>query len=319
MPGIIEDPMTLSISETFDGRRRRHSALHQSCQKGVENQVKRLLAVSILTLSLFGFPAHGQNQTRALPDDNLAYPVLITIKNGTGSGFYVNNNNTAIYLVTAKHVLFDLTTGKLLDTTVEMLSYSKDLSDTTPNSFTVDTAVLGVNNIITHPSQDIALLKIASVKSLSVNNVNQYEMFVLPGVTKHTSAKAGILSVARDTIKTFNEVLTGNEVIVLGYPTSLGLQTMPQIDSHRPLLRKGIVAGLNPQTRSIILDCPVYFGNSGGPVIEVDPEVSGHRFRIIGVINQYVPYADGGKTFFIMANSGYSVATPMDYVLELIK
>lgn len=281
--------------------------------------MKRLLAVSILTLSLFGFPAYAQNQTRALPDDNLAYPVLITIKNGTGSGFYVNNK-TAIYLVTAKHVLFDLTTGKLLDTTVELLSYSKDLSDTTPNSFTVDTAVLGVNNIITHPSQDIAVLKIASVnKSVSVNNVDQYEMFVLPGVTGHTSAKAGILSVGLDTIKTFNEVLTGNEVIVLGYPTSLGLQTMPQIDSHRPLLRKGIVAGLNPRTRSIILDCPVYFGNSGGPVIEVDPGGLGHKFRIIGVISQYVPYADGGKTFFIMANSGYSVATPMDYVLELIK
>jgi integrase len=39
-------------------------------------------------------------------------------------------------LVTAKHVLFDPNTGKILDTSFDLLSYSKDLSDPTPNSFT---------------------------------------------------------------------------------------------------------------------------------------------------------------------------------------
>ena len=78
--------------------------------------MKHLVAVSILTFSLFRFPVHAQNQTRAMPDDNLAYPVLITLKTGGGSGFYLNAK-TAIYLVTAKHVLFDPNTGKLLGTT----------------------------------------------------------------------------------------------------------------------------------------------------------------------------------------------------------
>jgi len=40
---------------------------------------------------------------------------------------------------------------------------------------------------------------------------------------------------------------------------------------------------------------------------------------VIGVVLNYVPYADGGRTFAIMANSGYSVATPMDFVLDLVK
>lgn len=44
---------------------------------------------------------------RAIPDDNLAYPVLISLGNGTsGSGFYLNSSD-AVYLVTAKHVLFE--------------------------------------------------------------------------------------------------------------------------------------------------------------------------------------------------------------------
>ena len=43
------------------------------------------------------------------------------------------------------------------------------------------------------------------------------------------------------------------------------------------------------------------------------------HFKIIGVMSKYVPYADGGKTFFIMANSGYSIATPIDYLLDIAK
>lgn len=95
---------------------------------------------------------------------------------------------------------------------------------------------------------------------------------------------------------------------------------MPQIDPGRPLLRKGIVAGQNLDKRSIILDCPAYFGNSGGPVIEIDEvSIAERQYKMIGVVDQYVPYAEGGKTFAIMANSGYSVVTPMDFVLELVK
>ena len=43
---------------------------------------------------------------RDIPDDNLAYPVLISRDNkGVASGFYLNNGKE-VYFVTAKHVLF---------------------------------------------------------------------------------------------------------------------------------------------------------------------------------------------------------------------
>ena len=51
---------------------------------------------------------------RAIPDDNLCYPVVIDLADGQyGSGFFANSG-VALYLVTAKHVLFDAK-GQLLD------------------------------------------------------------------------------------------------------------------------------------------------------------------------------------------------------------
>src|SRR6266576_20903 len=52
---------------------------------------------------------------RAIPDDNLAYPMLITLKNGSqGSGFFLNAAQ-ASFLVTARHVIFKQNSDDLLD------------------------------------------------------------------------------------------------------------------------------------------------------------------------------------------------------------
>ena len=280
--------------------------------------MNHLIALFVLASASLASPvADAQRYNRALPDDNLAYPVLITFKNGlsSGSGFYVATD-AAMYFVTAKHVLFNPATDKLFDMKCDLVSYSKDLSDPAPNVALVDFAALGSENIRAHSSEDVAVVK---VYSLSTAPDGRKRFTTLPGVTLTEATKLGIVSVGLEGIMTFDQVLIGNEVIVMGYPTSIGLKEMQQIDSHRPLLRKGLVAGKNAQRHSIVLDCPSYPGNSGSPVIEVDAEGLTRHFNSIGVVSQYVPYADGGKTFVIMANSGYSIATPMDSVLELIK
>ena len=112
---------------------------------------------------------------------------------------------------------------------------------------------------------------------------------------------------------------------VFGYPTSLGIKEIPQIDPLRPLLRFGIIAGTNPARKSIILDCPSYPGNSGGPVLEVEEvDLVNRRFRVIGVVSQFVPFAETwvNKTHhyqnLTISNSGYTVAVSMDPVLDLI-
>lgn len=47
---------------------------------------------------------------RALPEDNLNYAVLLTVGSSQGSGFF-RNTRGAVYLVTAKHVLGDPSSG----------------------------------------------------------------------------------------------------------------------------------------------------------------------------------------------------------------
>lgn len=55
--------------------------------------------ISICSLNAWGI--------RAIPDDNLAYPVLVELDSKeTATGFYLSDKKY-IYLVTAKHVLFD--------------------------------------------------------------------------------------------------------------------------------------------------------------------------------------------------------------------
>jgi hypothetical protein len=72
--------------------------------------------------------------------------------------------------------------------------------------------------------------------------------------------------------------------------------------------------------KSIILDCAVYFGNSGGPVIQVEPYSPFQtHFAVIGVVSEYVPFADHGRRFQYLNKSGYAVAVPMNFVLELLK
>jgi hypothetical protein len=93
---------------------------------------------------------------RAIPEDNLAYPVLLTFKNGaTGSAFYLNTDD-ATYLVTPKHVLFDPDTKKLRDVSLEALSYSKDLADPGRNLLAVDLSLLNSQGLIKpHPTEDL--------------------------------------------------------------------------------------------------------------------------------------------------------------------
>ena len=79
----------------------------------------------------------------------------------------------------------------------------------------------------------------------------------------------------------------------------------------------------NEKNRTIILDVPVFFGNSGGLVVEDQEEEP--QFLPIGVISEYVPFVEelfslqhNEVTSFSRQNSGYSIAVPIDTVLDLI-
>ena len=265
---------------------------------------------------------------RAIPDDNLAYPVLITLKTARatslGSGFYLNTGN-ALYLVTAKHVLatgleLDSGTQKVPDAELELLSYSKDLPTPKRILMTVNLSSLRASgDVKPHQSQDVVVVKLATVAP-SNNEVPSPQISTfLPGVTMKESAESGLVSVGLAGVRTFDQVLVGNDAIIYGYPVSLGLPNNPQFDFLRPLLRKALIAGQDAQKHSIIIDGPVYRGNSGGPVFEIEPDGFQYHFLLIGVLTEFVPLVESTDDFAFRFNSGYSVAKPMDFVLELIK
>jgi len=257
---------------------------------------------------------------RAIPDDNLALPVSLTLKSGEfGSGFYLRGKRY-IYLVTAKHVLFDLNTGALKGDYVEITSYQKDPSNFSPSIFGIDIKTLHANGKIKYKDRDIVAIVMGEYKHISKDE-NPIIFFT------EISSKAKNLEIVTAELAglaKFEDVSITGDVFISGYPKSIGIGHN-QFDFERPLFRKGVVAGLNYQNKSIILDCIVYPGNSGGPVIQVDNFLDGSRkFSVIGIVIQLIPFSGSwinnqfeySKTSF--TNSGYSVAESVDSVLALL-
>lgn len=280
--------------------------------------MKRIIYL-ITLISIFVTTTYAQ---RSIPDDNLAYPVLILLANGSsGTGFYINSQN-GIYLVTCKHVLFDRN-NKLLSNKGDFFSPSKNLQDKTQNHFQVNLRYMYEQNLLKYnPKHDIAVLKISSNSLIDTVNhqINLYD-----SVKVISTSSSGIVGVDEKFIKKYDEVLVANDIYIFGYPTSLGIPESPQFDYFKPLLKKGIVAGKYDNYKTIILDCPVYFGNSGGPVLQSTFKGLGYEFNVIGVVSEFIPFAETWinetqrYSNINISNSGYSVCVSMDVVLEMLK
>lgn len=287
-----------------------------------EANMNKLLLLLFMVL-FFIAPLEGL-AIRAIPSDNLAYPVLVSFDTGSkGSGFFLSTG-TSVYLVTAAHVLFEESSGNLRGKQLELLCYSKNPDETGKNIIRLNLPVLdAAKRIQKHPTEDVAVIYVADVEGKTESGTRSLR--TVKGATLIEKTPAGILSVSLENVKHFDKIWTANTIYMFGYPTSLSIRKDPQIDPVRPLLRFGIIAGTNPARKTIILDCPSYPGNSGGPVLEVEKiDLINLRFHVIGVVSQFVPFADekinasGTQQSLTISNSGYTVAVSMDPVLELI-
>ncbi|MDQ3102111.1 MAG: serine protease, partial [Bacteroidota bacterium] len=127
----------------------------------------------------------------------------------------------------------------------------------------------------------------------------------------------------RDTnTRNLGEIGIANDVYLVGFPTSLIFQNSKHFDPGKPLLRKGIIAGINSSDQTFIIDCSAYYGNSGGPVIE---SCEDGELRVIGIVSRYIPFViewrnnrESSVSHAEYLNSGYSVCIPMDPVIGLI-
>jgi len=248
---------------------------------------------------------------RKLPAQNLGTPVLIQGKsNNIGSGFYVETSD--LMLVTAAHVLYD---GKVLRSNVITLrSYGNDPADLSPNVIEADLSKLAAaGHIRSHGEHDVVVVRLGKKGGGSQFNIDLFD-----GVHKISGSKSRIVSVPLTAVKRIKNVLVGNDVVVYGYPASIGMPYSNQFNFDRPLIRKGLVAGIHDSRSTIVLDCMLFPGNSGGPVIELASAEGTNFFNIIGVIIEYIPVQYQAAIGTVNANSGYSVAAPMDAVIECI-
>jgi|ERR1035437_1066679 V8-like Glu-specific endopeptidase len=254
---------------------------------------------------------------RSIPDDHLGLPVLIKFNNGSsGSGLNIKINNE-LFFVTAKHVLVNQS-NNLNGLTGTLTAYSSDYKDELPTILKLDfEKLMKGGNIKLHSTKDVAVIKIG--------NLIGEEFGLLPEINLISKSEKGLVWATETNLLAYDNVLVSNDVIIFGYPSSIGMQNSPQFDYERPLIRKGIIASKYKKANTIILDCPVYYGNSGGPVIQIEEEKGVLQFRIIGIVSQFVPYVENwvnsknNVTNTTILNSGYSVAVSIDSVLELIR
>lgn len=257
---------------------------------------------------------------RNIPEDNLAYPVLLKFDTGSsGSSFFLRTDKN-LYLITAKHVLFD-SKNKLRGKRITLLAQTKEILNKTVTKHLIDLSKVKVFN---HLDDDIAAIEIASIQAIPEQKgrfVTNYHN----GVKITEQGSTGIIAVnAKNSVKLLSDVLISNDVFLYGYPTSLGLQSAPQFNYDQPLLRKGIIANIYRDKGTIILDCPVYYGNSGGPVIEVERQGLNLEYKVIGVVSEFIPFVEqweNKRNKLVkteVSNSGYSVVVAMDKVFKLI-
>lgn len=199
---------------------------------------------------------------------------------------------------------------KLRSKKAKLISYSINPNKDEKREIDVNFEALNKENLILYnKSRDIAAVELG----ITIQRKDgKFNIAYPKKAVKIISNPGSGISASQELIKKFKDVLVGNEIYVFGYPTSLSIS--PEIDINKPLLRRGIIAGKNNNFKTIILDCPAFYGNSGGLVLEIEEVgVGSKNLRVIGVISQFVPFLKGWKE-----NSGYSIAEPMDGLIELL-
>lgn len=242
--------------------------------------------------------------------------VLIKIGKGTGSGVLVRDT-TYISLITAKHVIFDEKKDfkKLISTQALIQFYAKDFRADSANYILLDLNKLISNKLMLVDSlNDICVIKLAKI--VNKNTINYFQ-----GVLRFGHGVKYYADYLDDkAIIKKSEIFLGEDVFIVGFPSSIGLQQTPQFDYDKPLLKRGAIAGISDNFNTFIIDCPVFHGNSGGPVFLERKSFEKYSLRLIGIVTQYIPVLNPTalKKDLTIQNSSYAVIVPIEYALKLL-
>jgi len=169
-------------------------------------------------------------------------------------------------------------------------------------------------------SSDIIICKIGVVDTTGYTKIIYDTVNI-----KKLSSSSTVNAYSKINLASFDESILGNDIFIFGYPKTLGLQGSNQYDFNRPILRKGVIAGKYVDNKTIVIDCPSFGGNSGGPVVEILKKGFDIEAKLIGIVVSFIPLAEIwiNPRYNIknveLVNSGYSVIEPIEKVDDLIK
>jgi Trypsin-like peptidase domain len=274
--------------------------------------------MKILLLSIFNMLAIIAYGQLRIPEQALCYPVLFETESNIGSGVFLADSAN-VFFVTARHNLFS-GEFEFLHKIGKFIFYPHDVVNDEQAEIEIDLTTAYEEKYIKYDkSQDIAVILIAHISKIdSLDFIDYYK-----SIKKNRKTNVNIIY--KDNTSTYSETSIGSDIYMFGYPSSIGSKKHPQFDYSRPLLRKGIIAGKYAKNKTIIIDSPSYFGNSGGPVFSIEKETNGLYLSLIGIVSEYIPYIDRwvNKNTEIeniqTSNSGYSIVISIEYALKLIK
>jgi hypothetical protein len=125
-------------------------------------------------------------------------------------------------------------------------------------------------------------------------------------------------------------IVGGDTVFTLGFPMGLAGD-----EKKYAIVRGGVLARMDREivntTGSFLIDCPVFPGNSGGPVVlpteihTLGQEEPRTRVHVIGIVSGYLPWEDMAISqqtrrprITFEENSGLATVVPLDAVNELV-
>jgi hypothetical protein len=239
---------------------------------------------------------------------------------GYGSGFFLRTTN-ALFLVTAKHVLFNVSNPivRLHSALALCLSLGPE-TDPKPSSWIFHTLrCLKDNELRYVPNHDVAVARLRKIPS-DIKKIELKESRYIKLIWGNNIASP---MHAQDS-RTLSQLVVYSDILLFGYPASATV--LPVMDRSAPVGRKGIVAGINLDHGSIAVGCYSFIGDSGGPVLTIEAEPSGElAFPIIGLLSECVPGRKllKDEPFWYLnppfTNATYSIVEPMDEILELIR
>ncbi|HQF11062.1 MAG TPA: hypothetical protein PKV22_02165, partial [Paludibacteraceae bacterium] len=161
----------------------------------------------------------------SITTENFSYATFISLNpgNSTGSGFMLSLNEKK-YIITAKHVLFNNEKLRCESILITSQNHLGEIED--------------AETIVIDDLENIKIFKseVFDIAAIELDNEDSYRI---------EQEGKNIITIQETDIDSLENIKIANNILLVGFPTSLIVENSRFFDVNRPLLRKGIIAGIN--------------------------------------------------------------------------